>query len=153
MRHCNFLPASCLEKAQSQGSPHLNLLPNIVKVVSNTLVSKVIFDKEDPKRAIGVETHNGEKYEGNEIILSAGAIQSPQLLQVSGIGDKAHLESIGVPLVHENSAVGQNLQDHLELYFQQECKKPVSLAPYINNPLRKLGIGLEWIFTRKGLGF
>jgi choline dehydrogenase len=123
--------------------------PNL-KVVSETQVSRIVFDG---KTATGVECHGGVKYEGKEVILSAGAIQSPQLLQVSGIGEKEHLERINVPIVHENANIGQNLQDHLELYFQQECVKPVSFAPYLTNPLKKLGVGLKWIATRKGLGY
>jgi choline dehydrogenase len=123
--------------------------PNL-KVFSETQVSRILFDG---KTATGVECHGGKSYNGNEVILSAGAIQSPQLLQVSGIGEKKHLEKINVPIVHENANIGRNLQDHLELYFQMECPKPVSLAPYITNPLKKFMVGLKWILTRKGIGY
>jgi len=87
-----------------------------------------------------------------EVIVCAGSIQTPQLLQISGIGRREHLESIGVETVYHNEHVGQNLRDHLELYFQQEVKQPISIAPLMTSRLRQLKLGLEWILTRQGLG-
>lgn len=87
-----------------------------------------------------------------EVIICTGSIQTPQLLQCSGIGDTELLESIDVDPIYHNPNVGQNLQDHLELYFQQEVKPPISIAPLLRNPLRQLKLGMEWILTRKGLG-
>jgi choline dehydrogenase len=86
-----------------------------------------------------------------EVILSAGAIASPQLLQVSGIGPKSVLEAAGVPVLHELAGVGENLQDHLEVYFQYRCKQPISLnskLDYFNMGL----IGARWILFKSGLG-
>lgn len=85
-----------------------------------------------------------------EVILCGGAFNSPQLLQVSGIGNKDHLAAVGVESVHHLPGVGENLQDHLEVYVQHACTQPVSL-----NPLMKMAwrpwIGLQWLF-RKGPG-
>lgn len=86
-----------------------------------------------------------------EIILSAGSIASPAILQRSGIGDGSTLEAAGVEVKHELPGVGKNLQDHMEVYFQFYCKKPVSL----NNKLgwfQKLLIGARWFFFKSGLG-
>ena len=86
-----------------------------------------------------------------EVILSAGSIGSPQLLQLSGIGPKDVLADAGVPLVKELPGVGENLQDHLEVYFQYECKQPVSLNGKIGL-LSKGLIGTRWILFKDGLG-
>ncbi|KAJ3411705.1 hypothetical protein HDV05_001815 [Chytridiales sp. JEL 0842] len=130
--------------------------PNL-KVLSNTHALRINFDSLT-KRATSLTTMNTLTNEistlksKKEIILSAGAIQSPQLLQISGIGDASHLKSINVDVVHHNPHVGQNLQDHMELYFQQESTTRTTLAPYISNPFRKLLVGTQWILTRQGLG-
>lgn len=86
-----------------------------------------------------------------EVILSAGSIASPALLQHSGIGDEKHLAAVGITPIHHLPGVGENLQDHLEVYFQFHCKQPVSL----NNKLclfSKALIGARWILFRDGLG-
>eukprot|EP00934_Nitzschia_sp_Nitz4_P001996 Nitzschia sp. Nitz4//scaffold218_size35881//22174//24197//NITZ4_007796-RA/size35881-snap-gene-0.32-mRNA-1//-1//CDS//3329542286//1996//frame0 len=110
-----------------------------------------------PPRAVGVDYTDGSGSQRQvrakrEVILSAGSIQTPQLLQVSGVGDPEHLKDIGVEPVVASPNVGQNLQDHLELYFQQEVIPPVSMAPVLSNPLKKLQLGIEWILNRTGLG-
>lgn len=129
--------------------------PNLT-VVTDTFVNKVVFEG---KRAVGVETeHNKHKtkqvvYAGKEVILSGGAINSPQLLMLSGIGDANHLKKMGIPLVEHVPAVGQNLEDHLDLYVQYECTKPITLHnatwKYPHNMVR---IALEWLFLRRGWG-
>jgi choline dehydrogenase len=86
-----------------------------------------------------------------EIILCGGAINSPQLLQLSGVGPAALLQSVGVPVVADLPGVGANLQDHLEVYVQFACKQPVSVNPHIGW-LRKLGVGAQWLFGRTGIG-
>jgi choline dehydrogenase len=104
------------------------------------------------KRAVGVEFRRGSKVEkvyGNEIICCGGAINSPQLLQLSGLGNAAELRALGLDVVHDLPGVGENLQDHLELYVQYACKKPVSMFPALkwwNQPK----IGFDWLFRRKG---
>ena len=70
-----------------------------------------------------------ERIEAGEVILCGGAINSPQLLQLSGVGNAAELEALGVDVVHDLPGVGENLQDHLEVYIQHGCKQPVSMAP------------------------
>jgi len=86
-----------------------------------------------------------------EVILSGGPINTPQLLMLSGIGPGAHLSDMGLGVVHDLPGVGQNLQDHLELYVQQACSKPITLYGAMN-PLKKALIGIEWILAKRGLG-
>ena len=86
-----------------------------------------------------------------EVLLSAGAFGSPQLLMLSGIGPEAELKPQGIAVRHELPGVGQNLQDHLEVYLQYACKQPVSLYPALqwwNQPM----IGANWLFLGKGIG-
>lgn len=135
--------------------PDVRARPNLT-LRTNALVEQIVVD-EHGSRAAGVRLRSGQSgaetvLARREVILSAGAIQTPQLLQVSGIGDAAHLASIGVPqVILDRPEVGRNLQDHLEFYLQYECKLPVSIQPKLH-PLRKLGIGIEWLLTRRGLG-
>ena len=121
-------------------------------IVTGALVTKVVLED---KVAKGVEyVVNGKTKTAaasNEVILSAGSIGSPHILQLSGIGDKDILEKAGVDVKHHLPGVGQNLQDHLEFYFQYKCKQPITLN-------RKLGliskglIGARWLLNRSGLG-
>ena len=84
-----------------------------------------------------------------EVLVCAGAINSPQLLMLSGIGPTAHLEEIGVKPVHHLPGVGQNLQDHLAISLVYESLKPVTFHK-VGNPLRKFALGCQWMLTRKG---
>ncbi len=86
-----------------------------------------------------------------EVILSGGAINSPQLLQLAGIGPADHLRSVGVDVVADLPGVGANLQDHLEVYIQYASKQPVSIAPWLKHR-HKPRIGAEWLFLRRGVG-
>ena len=86
-----------------------------------------------------------------EVVLSAGAIGSPHLLLLSGIGPAEELRAAGVAVRHDLPGVGENLMDHLELYIQMECTKPVTLFP-TQSLWGKAKIGMEWLATRKGLG-
>ncbi len=88
---------------------------------------------------------------GKEVILAAGAIGSPMLLQRSGIGPRDVLENAGVAVVHELPGVGENLQDHLEVYCQYQCREPITLNGVLNS-LGKARIGLRWLLFRDGLG-
>ncbi|MGB0848389.1 MAG: choline dehydrogenase [Thiolinea sp.] len=107
------------------------------------------------KKAVGVEfSINGEVMQARakqEVVLSAGSIGSPQLLQMSGIGSADVLQNAGIAVQHELPGVGENLQDHLEFYFQFNCKEPISLNGKLG-PLSKLKIGTEWILFKSGLG-
>lgn len=114
-------------------------------------VTRILFEG---KKAVGVEFVHAKKTRrvyGGEIILCGGAINSPQTLQLSGIGNGDHLRSLGIPVVHDLPGVGENLQDHLELYVQYACKKPVSLYPSLH-PWNQPKIGFDWLFRGKGVG-
>ncbi|QQA43799.1 choline dehydrogenase [Pelagovum pacificum] len=106
-------------------------------------------------RAVGVELDRGGQREviraRAEVILSASSLNSPKLLMLSGIGPAAHLAEHGIDVVADRPGVGQNLQDHLELYIQQAATKPVSLYRYWNL-FGKAAIGAQWLFTKTGLG-
>ena len=109
--------------------------------------NKILFDRT---RAVGVEYRRGGRThtaKGTEIISCGGAFNSPQLLQLSGIGDAAHLQSLGIDPVVDLPGVGANLQDHLEVYIQHNCKEPVSMQPYLAK-WRMPMIGLQWLFRR-----
>jgi len=125
--------------------------PNLT-IYSGVLVERVLLKD---KTATGVEyKKNGEIIRVNtnkEVILSAGSIGSPQLLQLSGIGPRGVLKDAGVELLHEMPGVGENLQDHLEVYFQYHCKKPITLNSKLNYFSMGL-IGARWLLFRSGLG-
>ncbi|MGK0188361.1 MAG: choline dehydrogenase [Verrucomicrobiales bacterium] len=120
-------------------------------VICRAMTTRILFDG---KRATGVEFHRGKsgatkRVTAREIICCGGAINTPQLLQLSGVGNKTELEKIGIDSVHDLPGVGENMQDHLEVYVQHRCKKPVSMAPALkwwNKPW----IGFKWLFFRTG---
>ena len=121
---------------------------------TKVLTTKVLFEKD---RAIGIEyTENGQSkkaYANKEVILSGGAINSPQLLMLSGVGNADELSMLDIPVVANLPGVGENLQDHIELYIQYKCLQPVTLyTAQWKFPHNMVKIGLEWIFTRKGWG-
>jgi choline dehydrogenase len=120
-------------------------------VQCRALVTKLVIEN---KKVTGVnfELPFGRKRTAHakEVILCGGAFNSPQLLQVSGIGDSEHLKKVGVEPVHHLPGVGANLQDHLEVYVQHSCTKPVSLNPMLKIYRRPI-IGLQWLF-RRGAG-
>ncbi|TMO71430.1 choline dehydrogenase [Pseudoalteromonas sp. S3785] len=121
-------------------------------VITGALAQKVILEG---KKATGIEyTVNGTlktAHATKDVVLSAGPIGSPHILQLSGIGDKAILEEAGVEVKHHLPGVGQNLQDHLEFYFQYKCKQPITLNGKLGLFSKGL-IGAKWLLTRKGLG-
>ncbi|KFX70535.1 choline dehydrogenase [Pseudomonas taeanensis MS-3] len=123
-------------------------------IVTHALTDRILFDG---KRATGVDYLIGDSdtpvraQARREVLLSGGAIASPQILQRSGVGPAALLRDLDIPLVHDLPGVGANLQDHLEMYLQYACKQPVSLYPALqwwNQPK----IGAEWLFLGKGIG-
>ena len=122
-----------------------------LKVQCRALVTKLVIEE---KKVTGVnfELPFGRKRTAmaKEVVLCGGAFNSPQLLQVSGIGDSEHLKKVGVEPVHHLPGVGANLQDHLEVYVQHSCTKPVSLNPMLKMHYRPF-IGLQWLF-RRGAG-
>lgn len=123
-----------------------------LKVVTGALTKRIILDG---KRATGIEYLQGDRNvtvkANREVILCAGSIGSPQLLQLSGIGPGNILREAGVAPRHELPGVGENLQDHLEIYFQFRCKQPITLNGKLG-PLSKLLIGTRWILFKDGLG-
>nr|WP_321483383.1 choline dehydrogenase [uncultured Cohaesibacter sp.] len=106
-------------------------------------------------RAKGVEVLRKGKTEiitaNSEVIVAASSINSPKLLMLSGIGPAEELKSHGIDVIVDRPGVGKNLQDHLELYIQQACTKPITLFKYWNL-FGKALVGAQWFFTRKGLG-
>ncbi|HEY0418627.1 MAG TPA: choline dehydrogenase, partial [Acetobacteraceae bacterium] len=123
-----------------------------LSVTVGALCTRVLFEG---KRAVGVEysdrTGLRRVRADREVILSGGAINSPQLLMLSGIGDAAELRRLGIDMVANLPGVGQNLQDHLELYIQHECTQPITL--YNATRLHAMArIGMEWFMFRTGLG-
>ena len=145
--------------------PILQQRPNL-EIRTETLVTRILFDEKKkvpvassssssssptPPRAIGIECTNGDilltntDTDSSEIILSLGAIGSPQLLMLSGIGPREHLESVGMDeIVVDAPGVGSNLQDHLDTYIQYECETPDTLYPDATFPHRMVKSGIEW---------
>ncbi|WP_354644694.1 choline dehydrogenase [Kitasatospora camelliae] len=120
-------------------------------VQTRALVGRVLFEG---RRAVGVEYGRGgtlHRVSGGTVILSGGAVNSPQLLQLSGVGHTAELEALGIRTVQHLPGVGENLQDHLEVYVQHACRQPVSVQPALKM-WRRPFIGAEWLFLRKGPG-
>ncbi len=120
--------------------------PNL-EVRARVLVTRILFEG---RRAVGVEYLRGGRrfrVRAGEIILCGGAINSPQLLQLSGVGPGAVLDDLGIDTVADLPGVGENLQDHLEVYIQHACKKPVSMAPNLLWRWRPW-VGLQWLFGR-----
>jgi choline dehydrogenase len=119
-------------------------------VVTRALVTKILFEGQ---RAVGVEYVQGrsrtQKVYAGEVICCGGAINSPQLLQLSGVGNVAELEALGIDVVQDLPGVGENLQDHLEVYVQHTCSKPVSIYPALQWS-NKPWIGFQWLFFRRG---
>ena len=125
--------------------------PNL-DVRTNSHVRRIVFSG---MRAVGVEVERkAEKYYlpvGKEVILSAGSIGSPALLQLSGVGPEQVLKNAGVQVIHNLAGVGQNLQDHLEAYLQYACLKPITLNNKMNL-FNKAVIGARWLLFKTGLG-
>jgi choline dehydrogenase len=123
--------------------------PNL-EIRAHAQVARVIFDGT---RAVGVEVMKKgggvERVYGGEIVLCGGAFNTPQLLQLSGVGDAEHLRSVGIEPVTHLPGVGEHLQDHLEVYIQHACTKPVSMNPNMAK-WRMPFIGAQWLFLRSG---
>ena len=113
---------------------------------------RVLFDG---KRATGVEIQRGDTIENvrahREVVMAASSINSPKMLMLSGIGPAAHLKEHGIDVLIDRPGVGPNLQDHLELYVQQECTQPITLYSKLNLFSKAL-IGAQWLFFKTGLG-
>ena len=123
--------------------------PNLT-VITRAMVTKVLFEG---KTAVGVEYHRGHgatrQVSATTTILSGGAINSPQLLQLSGVGNAQELSRLGIDVVHDLPGVGENLQDHLEVYIQYACKQKVTMQKYLKHRY-KPWLGANWLFRHKG---
>ena len=106
------------------------------------------------KRAAGIRYRQGGETKTvkarGEVILSAGAIGSPHIMLLSGLGPAAHLRDRGVGVVHELPGVGRNLQDHLQIRLTYRCTKPITVNDILRSPLKKVGIALEYALKRTG---
>ena len=120
-------------------------------VRTNAQATRILFED---LRASGVEYRRAGRVEraraSREVVLAAGALQSPQLLQLSGVGPGALLQQFGIPIVRDLPGVGENLQDHLQLRVLYRCTKPITTNDDLNSWWRSARIGLEWLLRRTG---
>jgi len=141
-------------KRYGAGKAYLDPVKNNsnLRIFTNSNVSKIIF-KDNV--AIGIEVENNDKkekyYANKEILLSAGSINSPKLLQLSGVGDAEDLKKFDIKIVHELPGVGKNLQDHLEIYIQHKSKKKETLYDLSTNYFTQGIEGLKWFLFNKGM--
>ena len=123
-----------------------------LKIFTRSEATRLLLDTD---RIVGVQyNRSGELKEvraNKEVVLCGGPINNPKLLMLSGIGPADHLKAAGIHPIHDLAGVGQNLQDHLEIYLQMECKRPVTLQRYYNF-FGKMFVGARWLFTRTGPG-
>ncbi len=123
-----------------------------LEVRTSAFVTGITFDG---LRATGVEYRAGgghHRVTAGEVILAGGAINTPQLLQLSGVGDRDHLRELGIDVVAHLPGVGENLQDHLEVYVQHGSREAVSMQPHATQMWRRPFIGAQWLFLRRGPG-
>jgi choline dehydrogenase len=124
--------------------------PNL-EVRTDSQATRVLFEG---RRAIGVEYRRGEHLEQarahREVVLAAGAIQSPQLLQLSGVGPAGLLQSFSIPVVADVPAVGEDLQDHLQIRLLYKVSKPITTNDDLRSIFGKARIGLQWLLRRTG---
>jgi choline dehydrogenase len=125
--------------------------PNL-KVAVNALATRVLFSG---RRAVGVEYRQGDlirtAYADGEVILAGGAFNSPQLLQLSGVGPQGLLREHGIAVIADMPGVGADLQDHLQIRFQYRCTEPITMNDVINHWRHRYAAGLRYLLSRKGL--
>ena len=123
-----------------------------VELITRARVDRILFEG---KRAVGVRYLKGgavhDVRANREVVCAAGAINSPQILQRSGIGPADLLKTHGINPIVDRKGVGENLQDHLEVYFQVQCLQPITLYKHLNL-FSKAMIGAQWLFTKTGPG-
>ena len=150
----NVHRARRLSAARAYLHPVLKQRPNLT-LETRAQADKILFEGN---RAVGIQYRQGRfgvgmrgartrTVKAKEIISCGGAFNSPQLLQLSGVGDRKHLEGLGIDVVSELPGVGENMQDHLEVYIQYACKEPVSVQPHLKLWKRPF-IGLAWLLRR-----
>ena len=125
--------------------------PNLI-IVPNALASRILFSG---RCAIGVEYRHGDTthiaHVNGEVIVAGGAFNSPQLLQLSGLGPAAMLQSVGIDVVTDMPGVGADLQDHLQVRMQYRCTEPITMNDVINDWRQRVGAGLRYVLSRKGM--
>ena len=121
-------------------------------VVSDALATRLLFSG---RRAVGVEYRQGDTtqtaYADGEVIVAGGAFNSPQLLQLSGLGPAKQLRELGIDVIADMPGVGADLQDHLQVRMQYRCTEPITMNDVINNWRHRYGAGLRYLLSRKGL--
>ena len=144
-----------LSAARAYLHPILRQRSNLA-IWTRRFVTRLVFEGS---RAVGVEVARGlgggdgvDRITAGEVILAGGAINSPHLLLLSGIGPASELIDVGIDVVADRPGVGQNLQDHLEVYVQHQSLRPVSLQPSATQLWRRPFIGAQWLFLRSGPG-
>jgi len=124
-----------------------------LQVQTGAQATRLLFDDQG-RRVVGVEYRQGGQLRQarctREVLLAAGAIHSPQLMQLSGIGPGALLQAHGIPVRHALEGVGENLQDHLQVRLIYECSKPITTNDQLNSWLGQVRIGLQWLLARSG---
>src|SRR5207302_86655 len=122
-----------------------------LQVVTEALTEKILFDGH---RAIGITFRRGGETwtarAAREIVLCAGAVNSPQLLMLSGIGPEAHLAGLGIPVVQNLAGVGQSLQDHYSAPLKLKCRLPITVNDVMQSNVKKLKVGLQYYLFRTG---
>ena len=125
--------------------------PNLT-VATGALATRILFDG---RRATGIEyTQNGTQHTahaGVEVILAGGAFNSPQLLQLSGVGPADHLRALGISVIADRPGVGADLQDHFQVRMQYRCTEAITMNDVINSWPRRIGAGLRYMTSRKGV--
>jgi choline dehydrogenase len=125
--------------------------PNLT-VATGALASRILFEG---RRATGVEYRQGASLhtaQANvEVIVAGGAFNSPQLLQLSGVGPAEHLRSLGIPVIADMPGVGADLQDHYQVRMQYRCTEPITMNDVVNSWHRRIGAGLRYVLSRKGM--
>ena len=151
----NIHDARRLSAARAYLHPILRQRSNLA-VWTRRFVTRLVFEGS---RAVGVEVARGvggrggvDRLTAGEVILAGGSINSPQLLLLSGIGPAGELRDLGIDVLADRPGVGQNLQDHLEVYVQYQSLKPVSMQPSATQLWRRPFIGAQWMFLRSGPG-
>src|SRR5205807_7026029 len=123
---------------QARRRPHL-------AIVSNALASRILFSG---RRAVGVEYRCGDAtrivHANREVLVAGGAFNSPQLLQLSGLGPAALLSSLGIPVIADMPGVGADLQDHLQIRMQYRCTEPITMNDVVNHWRQRIGAGLRY---------
>ena len=136
--------------AKAYLTPAVKRRPNL-RIETEAMAERLLFDG---RRAAGITYRQGGQLKTArcraEVLLSAGSLQSPQLLQLSGIGPRALLDRFGIPVVQELPGVGENLQDHLQIRLGYECTKPITTNDQLNSWFGQMGMGLEWLLHRTG---